>query len=104
MPFWPCLTSFCGLPGPQRLRQVVPELEEARVEHLEDAADVARAVAVEVERADRRVGVARGRPVAVAIEELHRHEGIEEIGDAARVQPELAAELARRSGGDRRAW
>ena len=35
----------------------------------------------------------RGRPVALAVEELHRDQRVEEIADAARVQAELGAEL-----------
>src|SRR5438477_11457527 len=39
------------LPGAKRFRQVMPELEQPCVQHLGDSADVARALAVEVERA-----------------------------------------------------
>ena len=81
------------LAGAQRFGQIVPELEEPRVEHHQDAADVARAVAVEVERALRGVEVLRVGPVAFAIEEFHRHQRVEEIADPARMQTELAAEL-----------
>ncbi|HEY5892078.1 MAG TPA: hypothetical protein VIT91_02500 [Chthoniobacterales bacterium] len=40
-----------------------------------------------------RVEIEGVRVVALAIEEFHRHQRVEEIRDAARVQPELAAEL-----------
>src|SRR5438874_9353630 len=39
------------LPGAKRFRQVMPELEQPCVQHLGDSADVARALAVKVERA-----------------------------------------------------
>ena len=35
-------------PGAQRFRQIIPVLEQPRIEHLGDSADVTRAVAVEI--------------------------------------------------------
>src|SRR5262249_28893818 len=84
------------LAGAQRGGEVVPEAEQARVEHLEDGADVARARAVEKEAPRGRVAVARGGPGAVALEEAQRHQRVEEVRDGARVQPELAAQLLAR--------
>ena len=49
------------LAGAQRLGQIVPELEEPRVEHDQDAADVTRAGFVEEQRAFRRVEILRLR-------------------------------------------
>ena len=84
------------LPGAQRFGQVVPVLEQPRVEHLEDAADIARAVAVEKQQPARRVEVDGGRPVAVAVEKAHRDQRIEEIRVGARMEAELGAQ--RRAG------
>ena len=89
----PCLISFCGCPGAQRFRQIVPELEQPRVEHLQNAADVARAAAIEIKSAGGRVEILRVGAVAFALEEFHRHERIEKIGDAARMQFEFFPEL-----------
>ena len=86
------------LAGPQRFGKVVPELEEPRVQHLENAADVARAPAVEVQRARRRVRVGRAGPVALPVEDLHRDQGVEEIRDPARVHFQLAAQGLARQG------
>jgi len=81
------------LAGAQRRGQVVPEAEQARVEHLQHAADVARAVPVQEEQPGRGVVVLRLRAVALALEEAHRQERIEEVLDAARVQLELRSQL-----------
>ena len=85
MPFAPCLTSF-WLAGSERFGQVVPELEEPRVEHDEDAADIARAVLVEEQRAFRRVKILRGRTVALTFQESHCNERIEKVRDGTRVE------------------
>jgi hypothetical protein len=90
------LISFCGFPVRQRRRQVVPEAEEARVQHHQDPADVARALLVEVQQPGLGVVVLARRPVAVAPEEPHGHERVEEVEGPARVQLELAPELLRR--------
>ena len=82
--------------GAQRLGQVVPEFEEPRIEHREDAADVTRALAIEIERTGRGVEVSRGRPVALAIEKFHRHQRIEKIADPTRMQTQLGTEFRAR--------
>lgn len=71
----------------------MPVLEEARVQHDEDAPDVARAVAIQVECAFRGIEILRGRPVALAVEEFHGDQGVEEITDATRMQTQLSTEF-----------
>ena len=81
------------LAGAQRLGQVVPEFEEPRVEHDQNAADVARAGFIEEQRAFGRVEILRLRAVAFAAEKLHRDERVEKIRDAARVELQFRAQL-----------
>lgn len=92
-PLLPVLLLVLGLAGPKRFRQVVPVAEEAGVEHDEDAADVAGGFFVEEVGALGGVVVEGPGPVAVAAEELHGDEGVEEVGDAARVEAEGFAEV-----------
>ena len=66
----------------QGLGQVVPELEEPRIEHDENAADIAGLRAVEVEGGGGRVEVLRGRAVALAVEEAHCDQCVKEIADS----------------------
>src|SRR6185295_19270986 len=89
----PVLDLVLRLARAQRFGQVMPEPEEPRVEHLEDAADITRARLVEVQRSGGSVEVLRRRTIALAIEELHRDERIEEFGDRARMDLELTAQL-----------
>ena len=79
--------------GAQRFGKIVPEFEEPRVEHDQNAADVTRAGFVEEQRAFGRVEILRLRAVAFAAEKLHRHERVEKIGDAARVEFQFRAQL-----------
>ena len=74
----------------------MPELEEPRVEHDENAADVARAVFVEEQRAFGCVEIFRLGPVAFALEKLHRDERVEKIRDGARVKLQFSAPVPRR--------
>ena len=83
------------LPGAKRLGKILPEAEQAGVQHLEDAAHVAGAGPVQVEDTGSCVAVRRAGAVAVAIEEAHRHQSVEEVVGAAGVQAELGAELGR---------
>ncbi len=81
------LTGFqCGA-------EVVPVAEEPRVQHLEHAADVAGLVLVEERRGVRRVAILARGAIADAVEEAERHEGVEEVVHAARVQPQHASQL-----------
>jgi hypothetical protein len=71
----------------------VPELEEPCVEHLENAADVTRTPTIEVELSGDGVEILRVGAVAFALEKFHRHEGVEEVSDPARMQAKLLTQL-----------
>jgi hypothetical protein len=81
-------------PGAQRFGKIVPELEQSRVQHLEDAADVPRTVAIQVEGAGRGVEVVGRRTVAVAIEKAEGDQRVEEVADAAGVHADFGTELS----------
>src|SRR5437763_5783516 len=81
-------------PGSQRFRQIIPILEQPRIEHLRDSTDVARAAAVEIESGGGRVEIFRVGAVALTFEEFHCHERIEKICDAARMQVKFLADLS----------
>src|SRR5581483_5251208 len=74
-------------------RQIVPEFEEALVQHNQNSADVARAIAIKIKSSSGRVEVFRFRTVSLAVEELHCHKRIKKISDAPWVQTELFANL-----------
>src|SRR6266581_1790683 len=80
-------------PGPQRFRQIIPVLEQPRIEHLRDSTDVARAAAIEIQSGGGRVEIFRVGAVAFTIEEFHCHERIEKICDAAGMQVKFLADL-----------
>jgi hypothetical protein len=80
-------------PRPERLRQIVPEFEQPPVQHLQDATDIARAVAIEIQRRELRVRIVRRISIAFAIQELHRHQRIEEIADPALMHADLLRQL-----------
>jgi hypothetical protein len=86
------LISFCGLPVRRASGKSSQNLNR-RAFSLQEAADVARARAIEIHRAARSIEVLRLRPVALALEESHRDQRVEEVRDTARVQAELGAEL-----------
>src|SRR5581483_1648504 len=86
------------LAGLERGLEIAPEAIEPRVHHVGDAADVGRARLVEEGRGVERIAIARGRTVAVALEEFERDERIEEVVPAARMEPELPAQLLRGQG------
>jgi hypothetical protein len=71
----------------------MPEFEESRVEHDEDAADVSAGFFHRGTARLRRVEVFCRRAVAIAAKKFHRHERIEEIRDGARVELQFRAEL-----------
>ena len=71
----------------------MPELKKTLVEHDENTADIPRAASIEIERRGWRIGIFRFRSVAFAVEELHRHERVKEIADAARVQANFDAKF-----------
>jgi len=93
MPFPPSLVSFCGRPGAERSGQVVPKLEESGVEHLENAADVTRTLAIEIELPGGSVEILRVGAGAFAVEKFHRHESVEEVSDPTRMQAEFLAQI-----------
>ena len=84
------------LTGAQSFGEIVPEFEEPPVQHLQDPADVARIVAVKIQRRQWGIRVARGRSVPVAFQELHRHQRVEKIADPARMHTDFAGQLSSR--------
>jgi len=82
-----------GRAGAEGGGEIVPEFEEAIVEHDEHATDVTRAGAVEEEGACGGVEVSGRWAVAIAVEEFHSDEGVEEVADRARVQGEFCAKV-----------
>ena len=80
-------------PRTQGSWEVVPELEQAVIQHDKNSADVARAAAVEIEGSGRCIEIFRVRAVALAIEEFHRNQRIEEVADRAPVQADFGAHL-----------
>ena len=75
--------------GSQGLRQIVPELKEAGIEHGQDPTDVARAGRVQEVRTFRRVEVPGLGSLPFPIQKLHRHQRVKKIRDAARVNRHL---------------
>src|SRR5262245_44216748 len=94
----PMLDLVLRLPGAERLGEVPPEAVETRIRHLEEAADVAGAFAVEEERGLGRVPVAGRRSVAVTLEEAERDQRVEEVRDRARMESQGDAQLLRGPG------
>ncbi len=86
-------TLVLGFAGAQGFRQVVPELEQPIVEHDQHSADIARARLVEIESSRWRVEVLRLRSVPFPLQEVHRHQRVEEIAERAGVQAKLPAQL-----------
>jgi hypothetical protein len=81
------------LPGAQRFGQIIPVLEQPRIEHFGDSADITRAIAVEIQSGGGRVEISRLGAVALTLEELHRHQRIKKICDAARMQFKFLTDL-----------
>src|SRR5215510_1196938 len=90
------LDFILRLAGAERLGQVIPKLEKPRVEHDENATDIPRTFLVQEQRAVGCVEIPGRLPFPLATEKLHRHEGIEEICDGARVHVQLSAEFRAR--------
>lgn len=82
-----------GFTGAEGFGQVVPKLEQAGIEHDENAANIAGAALVKVQRAGGRVAVGGRGAVTFAFEELHGDQGVEKIADGARVETEFGAEF-----------
>src|SRR5262249_50635836 len=82
-----------GRPGAQGLLEIVPEPEQAIVEHLEEPARVVLAAAHQEARTLGGVRVARAGPVSLAIEDAKRDQRVEEVGDGAGMKAEALAEL-----------
>ena len=80
-------------PGAQRFRQIIPVLEQPRIERLRDSTDVERAAAVEIQGGGGRVKIFSVGAVALAFEEFHCHERIEKICDPMRMQVKFPADL-----------
>src|SRR4029079_19112854 len=83
------------LPVLKPLRQPAPEPVEALIGHLQNAADIAGLGAVEVVVGFRRVAIGALR---IALQHAERHQRIEEVADAARMQLEAALQLRRVCG------
>jgi hypothetical protein len=81
--FFAMLGLVLRLPSAKSFRQVMPVFEEPRVQHLQNSADVAGALAIEIKSSGGRVGVFRAGAVSRALQKLHRHKRIEKIRDAA---------------------
>jgi hypothetical protein len=96
MPLSPCLVSFCGRPCAEGFRQVVPEPEQARVQHLQNSADIARTAFIQVKSSGGCVEIFGISSGILALEEFHRDKCIEEVGDAAGMETELFTQF--RSG------
>jgi hypothetical protein len=82
------------LSGAHRFRKVVPELEQSLIQHDQDAADIPRAITAQVKRGRGRVEILCGVSFSFAVEKLHSHEAIEEIGDTARVKFQCCTDTA----------
>src|SRR5262249_5045938 len=87
------LDLVLGRAGAQGLLEIVPEPEQAIVEHLEDPARGVRAAAHQKARTLGGVRVARAGPVSLAIEDAKRDQRVEEVGDGAGMKAEALAEL-----------
>lgn len=83
------LCLVLGLSGAKRLGQMVPESEEPGVRHLQDAADIARFVAIEKELRVGRIAVV----VLCPVQKSQRHQRIQEVACAAGMQPEPSDQL-----------
>jgi len=81
------------LAGLERGTEVAPEPEQACVQHFQHAADVRRLVSVEEHARLKCVPVKRLRSRTVALQKAHRHQAIEEIPDAARMQIQFFPQL-----------
>ena len=77
----------------QGLLQVVPEAEQAIVEHLEGPAHVVLAGPDEEARRLGRVRVARPGTVALPSEHAERDQGVEEVGDGAGMELQALTNL-----------
>lgn len=75
-----------GRAGAEGGGEIVPEFEEAVVEHDQHAADVAGAGAVEEECGGGGVAVCGCGAVAVAVEEFHGDERVEEVANGSGVE------------------
>ena len=84
------------LAGAERRGEIGPEGIEAAVRHFEQAADVARAGAIEIESGGGRVHVARARAVAAPGEQAERDQSVEEVKGRARMKAERLLQLRRR--------
>ena len=84
------------LAGAKGFRQVIPELEEPRVQHFQYSADVTRALLIEIKSRGGCVVIFCIGSLAVAVEKFHCHERIEKIENAARMQTKFAADVRAR--------
>src|SRR5262245_10750066 len=79
--------------GAQRFFQVVPEAERSVVVQLEDRADVSVPAAYQAVGGCLRVRVLRAGALAVPREHAQCDQGVREVGDGARMQPESLTNL-----------
>src|SRR5262249_29209287 len=94
-PFGAMLGFVLRFAGTQGFRQIVPEFEESCIEHFENAADVPRAVAVQIQLPRRSVKVLGVASETLTVEELHSHQRIEKVNRTARMQAQLLAKFLR---------
>src|SRR6266404_3128532 len=76
----------------ERLGQIVPVLEQTSVEHLQNAADIARAVPVQIKGALGRVRVFGFGTVPLPVQKLQRDKRVKKVTRAARMQAEFRAQ------------
>ena len=81
------------LSSAKSFRQVMLVFEEPRVQHLQNSADVAGALAIEVKSNGGVLAYFRACAVSRALQKLHRPKRIEKIRDAAGMQSESLAHL-----------
>ena len=86
------------LAAAQRFSQIAPGVVEPRIRHLEDAADIMWAGAVEKARRLRAVGINRRVAAALPLDEAERHKRVQKIRSAAPIQLERRGDVLARCG------
>ena len=77
------------LTGAKGFRQIVPEPEQARVQHFQNSADIPRTAFIQVKSSSDRIEILGMRSVTLALEEFHSDQGVKEIADGTRVEANL---------------
>jgi hypothetical protein len=81
------------LPGLERSAEVIPETEQARIQHLREPTDVVRARFVKKRRCRGSILVFSLWAIAIPVEKFERDQSIEEIVGSARMKIERCTEL-----------